>query len=67
MTGIPPLKIGPLMLLTARSYYVLVWIAVVLSILATINLLDSRVGRAFRALRRNAIAAEAFGDADRTS
>jgi branched-chain amino acid transport system ATP-binding protein/branched-chain amino acid transport system permease protein len=61
MTGIPPLKIGPLTLLSARSYYVLVWIAVVLSILATINLLDSRVGRAFRALRRNAIAAEAFG------
>jgi branched-chain amino acid transport system permease protein len=61
MTGIPPLKIGSLTLVTARSYYVLVWLAVVLSILATINLLDSRVGRAFRALRRNAIAAEAFG------
>ena len=61
MTGIPPLKIGSLTLLTARSYYTLVWLAVVVSVLATINLLDSRVGRAFRALRRNAIAAEAFG------
>jgi branched-chain amino acid transport system permease protein len=61
MTGIPPLRIGSFALLGARSYYVLVWIAVVLSIVATINLLDSRVGRAFRALRRNAIAAEAFG------
>jgi branched-chain amino acid transport system permease protein len=61
MTGIPPLTIGPLTLVSTRAYYVLVWIAVLLSILATINLLDSRVGRAFRALRRNAVAAEAFG------
>ena len=61
MTGIPPLKLGSLSLAGPRSYYVIVWLAVVLSLLATINLLDSRVGRAFRALRRNAIAAEAFG------
>ncbi len=61
MTGIPPLRIGSFALIGARSYYVLVWLAVVVSIIATINLLDSRIGRAFRALRRNAIAAEAFG------
>jgi ABC-type branched-subunit amino acid transport system ATPase component/ABC-type branched-subunit amino acid transport system permease subunit len=61
MTGIPPLKLGTFSLIGPRSYYVLVWLAVVLSLVATINLLDSRVGRAFRALRRNAVAAEAFG------
>ncbi len=61
MTGIPPLRLGSLSLIGPRSYYILVWLAVVLSLVATINLLDSRVGRAFRALRRNAIAAEAFG------
>jgi branched-chain amino acid transport system permease protein len=61
MTGIPPLKLGSFSLIGPRSYYVLVWLVVVLSLVATINLLDSRVGRAFRALRRNAIAAEAFG------
>ena len=61
MTGIPPFRIGSYALTSSRAFYGLVWIAVVLAIVATINLLDSRVGRAFRALRRNTIAAEAFG------
>jgi ABC-type branched-subunit amino acid transport system ATPase component len=38
-----------------------VWVAVVLAIVATRNLLDSRIGRAIRALRRGAVAAESFG------
>jgi ABC-type branched-subunit amino acid transport system ATPase component/ABC-type branched-subunit amino acid transport system permease subunit len=61
MTGIPPLSVGSYALTGSRAFYVLVWLAVVFSIVATINLLDSRMGRAFRALRRNTIAAEAFG------
>ena len=61
MTGIPTLTIGSFSFINTRAYYVLIWFAVVLAIVATINLLDSRVGRAFRALRRNTIAAEAFG------
>ena len=43
-----------------RIYYA-IWIAVVLSALLTMNLLDSRTGRAIRALRRGHVAAEAFG------
>jgi branched-chain amino acid transport system permease protein len=61
MIGLPPLSIGSYVLDDSRSYYVLVWLAVVLAIAGTLNLLDSRVGRAFRALRRSAVAAEAFG------
>jgi len=38
-----------------------VWIAVVLAVVATQNLLNGRVGRAIRALRRSTRAAEAFG------
>src|SRR5260370_13673871 len=38
-----------------------IWIAVVISAMLTMNLLDSRPGRAIRALRRGHIAAEAFG------
>jgi branched-chain amino acid transport system permease protein len=38
-----------------------VWIAVVLAVIATQNLLGGRIGRAIRALRRSTRAAEAFG------
>lgn len=59
--GIPPLQIGSLALLDARTYFVVIWIAVVAVILCTNNLLYSRLGRAIRALRRSPAAAEAFG------
>ena len=39
----------------------MVWIAVVLAVIATQNLLGGRIGRAIRALRRGDRAAEAFG------
>jgi len=59
--GIPPLWVGGLVLLEPRNYLVVIWLCVVGAVLATTNLLDSRMGRAIRALRRNAAAAEAFG------
>jgi branched-chain amino acid transport system permease protein len=43
------------------TIYYAIWIAVLISALLTMNLLDSRTGRAFRALRRGHVAAEAFG------
>ncbi len=39
----------------------MVWVAVVLAVIATQNLLGGRIGRAIRALRRSTRAAEAFG------
>ncbi|MDB5605378.1 MAG: transporter related [Bradyrhizobium sp.] len=59
--GIPPLQIGTHALIDPREYFVVVWAAVVLAVIATQNLLGGRVGRAIRALRRSTRAAEAFG------
>jgi branched-chain amino acid transport system permease protein len=61
ISGIPPLSIGSLKMLSPGTIYFAIWIAVLISALLTMNLLDSRTGRAIRALRRGHIAAEAFG------
>ncbi|MCP9628644.1 branched-chain amino acid ABC transporter ATP-binding protein/permease [Rhodopseudomonas palustris] len=61
LPGIPALTIGSYALIAPRDYFVVVWIAVVLAVIATQNLLGGRVGRAVRALRRSTRAAEAFG------
>jgi ABC-type branched-subunit amino acid transport system ATPase component/ABC-type branched-subunit amino acid transport system permease subunit len=61
ISGIPPLSIGSLRMIDPGTIYFAIWIAVLLCALLTMNLLDSRTGRAIRALRRGHIAAEAFG------
>src|ERR1700741_618172 len=43
------------------TIYYAIWTAVLVAALLTLNLLDSRTGRAIRALRRGHIAAESFG------
>jgi branched-chain amino acid transport system permease protein len=61
ISGIPPLAIGGFKMLDPGAIYFVIWAAVILCALLTMNLLDSRTGRAIRALRRGHIAAEAFG------
>src|ERR1700754_1791767 len=61
ISGIPPLSIGSLRMIDPGTIYFVIWIAVLISAVLTMNLLDSRTGRAIRALRRGHIAAEAFG------
>jgi branched-chain amino acid transport system permease protein len=61
IAAIPPLSIGSFKMIDPGTIYFAIWIAVLLSALLTMNLLDSRTGRAIRALRRGHIAAEAFG------
>jgi ABC-type branched-subunit amino acid transport system ATPase component/ABC-type branched-subunit amino acid transport system permease subunit len=61
ISAIPPLEIGALRMLDPSSIYYAIWIAVLVAALLTMNLLDSRTGRAIRALRRGHVAAEAFG------
>ncbi len=61
ISGIPPLSIGSLKMIDPGTIYFAIWFAVLLCALLTMNLLDSRTGRAIRALRRGHIAAEAFG------
>ena len=61
ISGIPPLAIGSFKLIDPAAIYFAIWIAVILCAVLTMNLLDSRTGRAIRALRRGHVAAEAFG------
>jgi ABC-type branched-subunit amino acid transport system ATPase component/ABC-type branched-subunit amino acid transport system permease subunit len=61
ISAIPPLSIGSFRMIDPGTNYYAIWIAVLISALLTMNLLDSRTGRAIRALRRGHIAAEAFG------
>ncbi|MEH2510889.1 ABC-type branched-subunit amino acid transport system ATPase component/ABC-type branched-subunit amino acid transport system permease subunit [Nitrobacteraceae bacterium AZCC 1564] len=61
ISGIPPLSLGSLQLADPARIYFAVWLAVIICALLTTNLLDSRMGRAIRALRRGHVAAEAFG------
>jgi branched-chain amino acid transport system permease protein len=61
ISAIPPLAIGPLKMLDPGTIYFVIWIAVIVCAVLSMNLLDSRTGRAIRALRRGHVAAEAFG------
>src|ERR1700749_1803874 len=61
ISGIPPLSIGSLKMIDPGTIYFSIWAAVLIAALLTMNLLDSRTGRAIRALRRGHVAAEAFG------
>ncbi|MHB8267345.1 branched-chain amino acid ABC transporter ATP-binding protein/permease [Bradyrhizobium sp.] len=61
ISAIPPLTIGPLKMLDPGTIYFVIWIAVIVCAVLSMNLLDSRTGRAIRALRRGHVAAEAFG------
>jgi ABC-type branched-subunit amino acid transport system ATPase component/ABC-type branched-subunit amino acid transport system permease subunit len=61
ISAIPPLSIGSFKMIDPGTIYFAIWIAVLTAALLTMNLLDSRTGRAIRALRRGHIAAEAFG------
>lgn len=59
--GIPFLTIGRFALDTDAKFYYLVWLFSFLSILVSLNLVDSRVGRALRALHSSEIAANTLG------
>ena len=61
ISGIPPLRLGGFALTGSREYFWVVWGCVALVLVLTANLLDSRPGRAIRALRGGAGAAESFG------
>jgi branched-chain amino acid transport system permease protein len=61
ITAIPPFNIAGWDLYDSRGIYYVIWATVLLAALATRNLLDSRTGRAIRALRGGALAAESFG------
>jgi branched-chain amino acid transport system permease protein len=61
MTGIPSLNVFGFELRDERRYFYLIWTIALAALWATDNLLDSRPGRAIRALKGGLAMAEAFG------
>ena len=61
LLGIPAIHFFGIELSTGRSFYYLLWLLVVLAALAVTNLLDSRTGRALRAVKGGSTMAEAMG------
>jgi len=61
IAGIQPLDIFGISLASGRNIYYLIWACVLLGLWGTRNLLDSRPGRAIRALKSGQAMAESFG------
>jgi branched-chain amino acid transport system permease protein len=61
LQGIPAISLFGWKLESGRESYALIWVATLAALLAAQNLLDSRSGRAIRALRFRATMAESFG------
>lgn len=61
LSGLPALQVFDLSLQSGRSMFWLIWLFVALGILASGNLLDSRTGRAIRALNEGETMAESCG------
>jgi len=61
INGIPVLNLFGCHLESGRSIYYLIWVVVLLAVVSVQNLLNSRPGRAIRALRGGGTMAEAMG------
>jgi branched-chain amino acid transport system permease protein len=61
ISEIPPISIGGYALSSSNSIYYLIWVFLVVSLILAANLLDSREGRAVRALRGGQIMTESLG------
>lgn len=61
LSNVPPISIGDIALNRPGLAYYLIWIVLIALLVACSNLLDSRSGRAIRALRARAAMAESFG------
>ncbi len=61
LLGVPAIDFFGRRLNTGRSFFYLLWTIVVLAALLTLNLLDSRPGRAMRAVKGGSTLAEAMG------
>ncbi len=61
LLGIPAIEFFGIPLNTGRSFYFLLWLLVLLAAFGAIRLLDSRTGRALRAVKGGTTMAEAMG------
>jgi len=61
LIGIPSLKIAGHSLNSPQANFLVIWLTVTLILLLSLNIVDSRVGRALRAIHDSDIAAQAMG------
>ncbi len=61
LSGLPPITLLGLDLVNGRHFFWLVWALLLLAMLLVSNLLDSREGRAIRALKGGMVMAESMG------
>ena len=61
IANVPPINIGPLKLVASWQMFYLILLIVLLALVASRNLLDSRSGRAMRALRGGNLLVESLG------
>ncbi len=61
ISGIPALTLFGLQMKDGRNFFYLIWAVVMVTVWLTVNLLDSREGRAIRALKGGVVMAEAMG------
>ena len=61
ISGLPPISIAGISLDEGGEIYYLIWAFVLAAVVTTHNLLDSREGRAIRALKGGVVMAEAMG------
>src|SRR6185437_7631496 len=61
LLGIPPIHFFGITLSSGRHFFYLVWLIVLVAAVAIVHLLDSRAGRALRAVKGGSTMAEAMG------
>ena len=61
LNGIPPISVFGMTLGSGRAMYYLIWVVVIVAVIGLQNLLNSRPGRAIRALKGGGVMAEAMG------
>jgi len=61
LVGIPLLELGGITFDDDRSFFCLVWICVLAALALSLNLVNSRVGRALKAVHGNDMAAQSLG------
>jgi branched-chain amino acid transport system permease protein len=61
MTGVPPLRIGSFSFDSDIKFYYFIWGLTFLTVIAVLNLIESRVGRALRAIHGSEVAANSLG------
>jgi branched-chain amino acid transport system permease protein len=61
LNGVPPIQLFGITLGSGRAMFYLIWFVVLVTVIALQNLLNSRPGRAIRALKGGGVMAEAMG------